>query len=156
MKRLPDGTYLAGDTPVLFALGALVIALTFALAAWRRYEARQIDAELVALIGLALAAVAGAFAVPRTRFVFDTVTRQIRWDSRSLFKENTGMLSFDDVQAVELQSMVTSKGVPTYRVALRTSGQAIPMAAEYSGNRVLVQQLADAVRNVIGSPAQTQ
>lgn len=152
MKRQADGTYVASDTPVLLALGALAFALTFALGAWHRYEAHEYDIALASLVVLTVAAALGTFAVPGSRFVFDPARKQIRWGSRSLFKSDGGVLAYSDVDDVSLQSMNGSSGAVTYRVALHTKSGTVPLSAEYSGNRDAAEQLADAVRALLGMP----
>lgn len=150
MQQQPDGTYVIVERPILVVLGALVFALGFVIAAWRRYEAHGLDVALALLALFVGASVTGAFAVPLRRFIFDPARKTIVWTSRSLFKADGGQVGFADVTAVLTQSTSGESGALTYRVALQTKDAILPLSLAYSGGRSAVEHQAKEIGALLG------
>lgn len=151
MRQQPDGTYLFLDRPVLLTFGAAAFAFSFGLALWQRFiTLHHVDAGVIGFAVGVGASVAGAFCIPYTRFTFDPARRLITWTTRSVFNQNAGQLTFDDVKSVTTQTSSDSDGVLTYRVALQTADATLPLGAEYSGGAARAENLAASVRIVLG------
>lgn len=152
MVSQAGGVFVSTDRPVLLRLGLLVFALSFALGAWRRFAViHHFDPMTAGFAMLVGVFVVSALALPTTRFVFDPARKIITWSSGSLTNSNGGQLEFSQISNVVLQ-ISASSNVLTYRVALKTGDQSIPLGVEYSGNRAAAEGLARRIRLMLGMP----
>ena len=152
MRLQQDGTYVSVDRPVLFYFGALVIALSFGIAAWRHY---QTHGSVMSTAGFAFGMVACivlGLALPCTKVVFDPYRKLITWSWRSMFKGDAGQMGFADVNDVVIQSSEGDEGKVFYRVALSTEKRIVPLSIQYVSERAKVEQRAKEIRAVLGLP----
>lgn len=152
MSPAENATFTTGGRSYLLLFGALVFALSFLAAGWRRAEHSGFDAGAITFCVLACIAIAGAFALPNRKFTFDPLRRIVRWSSNSAFKHEGGEIAFERIRGVVLQT-TTRDAAALYRAALETTDGLIPITLEYSGNQPEAQALAQKIRAALGLPA---
>ena len=88
--------------------------------------------------GLFLAAFFLLFALImdlRKTFTFDARQRIVRWNSRKVFKAESGEIPFDDITEIGTEATrAGDRGVPIYRLTIITPRATIAMAYAYSGH----------------------
>jgi hypothetical protein len=84
----------------------LCVVLLFALVSWRR--------EVV---------------------TFDATRQEVRWNRRRAFKAAEGTVPFAEIKGINIDSQSSdSRGNLTYRLAILTTGQPVPMSDVFAGN----------------------
>jgi len=108
--------------------------------------------------GVALAAVLfviGYLAVfERATFIFDRAARTLTWRRRRAFATRSGLVPFQQIREVVLQTSMSAGVVnPKRRVALLLLGEELPLSVGYapdvSGS---AHALAETIRKVLGIP----
>jgi hypothetical protein len=152
MKQRPDGTYVSVDRPTLGICIGAFFAVLFLVWARSEYLSHRMDVWVVLLVLAFIGTVLLALSLPVTRFVFDPSKKLVTWSTRSALKRKAGQFSFDDVRNVVLQSSLDDHGYPTYRVAICTDREILPLSNAYYGNKSS-EQLAKQIRTLFGMPA---
>ena len=71
----------------------------------------------------------------RKTFTFDARQRIVRWNSRKVFKAESGEIPFDDITEIGTEATrAGDRGVPIYRLTIITPRATIAMAYAYSGH----------------------
>ncbi len=134
--------------PVTLAAASVFFAVNLALNAGPLLTG---DKEAIGmLLGTVLCAFGAVLLFRRDRFAFDATNRRLRWRKWSLATASSGEIAFDDIIDVAMESMNTSDGRGTYRVALRTADGSIPLTETYSGHVDDWHQLAERIRAIVG------
>jgi hypothetical protein len=152
MKQRSDGTYASTSRPIAGVLVAAFFAFVLTAWTWSRYQSNGMDGWTI-LLALALAGViALGINLPTMRFVFDPAKKLVTWSSRSLMSNNGGQFSFDAVREVVLQSTVDEKGYASYRVAICTDRDTVPISAGYGRTQMMAERQATEIRKILGMP----
>lgn len=140
------------DRPIILPATLTAASMYFAVSLALNAGALLIgDKEAIGmLLGTVLCAFGAVLLFRRDRFAFDATNRRLRWRKWSLAKASSGEIAFDDIIDVAMESMNTSDGRGTYRVALRTPDGSIPLTETYSGHVDDWRELAGRIRTIVG------
>ena len=90
----------------------------------------------------------------RKTFTFDAMQRVVRWSGRKVFKAESGVIPFDEIDDIVTEtgsaSSRSGRDIPLYRLAIATPQATIPMSytlnAEPDGYSALRGQILDFVK----------
>ena len=77
----------------------------------------------------------------RETVTFDTVSQQVKWVRRRAFKLASGTVAFSEMRGITLESMSGNHGALSYRLAILTTGQPVPMSDGYGGGQAHYETL---------------
>jgi hypothetical protein len=111
------------------------------------------DDRLIGLAGAsATTIIAGIVMRERSRFVFDPFKRTIVWNRTWGFRQRSGMLRFEDVEHLLVQTPIGDTGIPSRRICLKTrAGVEVPLTIGYRPDHGdAIRAAADRIRTVLG------
>lgn len=152
IRERRDGTAVVfekrpGVVAALIALCALIM-FWLGVSGWLGDGDPDRPAWIAFAIGAVLAGVLVAFFGVE-RWVFDGETRQIRWSKKRLFRHRSGIVSFDEVMAVTLDTLSSSESVPAARVVLHLHNGRLPLTDHYSGSPSLWKPTLERIRGIL-------
>ena len=102
------------------------------------------------VLGTILCAFGAVLLFRRDRVVFDEAEKRVRWRKWSLAKTSSGEIAFDDIVDVTMESINTTDGGGSYRVALRTPDGWLHLTETYSGHADDMRPVVSRIRTIIG------
>ena len=126
------------------ALMAIIFLVLLAKGVVRAHAREIVGSSLGLLVCSSLAYYAGK----RSVFTFDLNRRELVWSRRELFRSKGGVVPFDQITAVTVESdwAGEARSSLTYRVVLKTSEGLIPVSECYGGG---AEEKYEAIRTAI-------
>jgi hypothetical protein len=153
----PDGTLLVtyhgtGMTKIMVVLMTLLVG-TAAYDVW--LGARGTDRLVALLASAATCALAAVAALETARFEFNRATRIVTWRRRWGFRERSGTIPCDSIQAVVTERPPADSGTPNRRLTLMTTGDgAVPLTIGYRPDSdKSIESVAGRIRTWLGHDA---
>ena len=134
--------------PAVFALSAIVLA-----GIGIGIQFGYIEHEQPAWQAFASSALSAAVAMvffSRERNIFDPEAGQFRWSKWNLLRETRGAIPFADITSVTLETSSSSETVPSCRITVHTTTDAVPLSRFYSSSAAIQEPTAELIRSVIG------
>lgn len=144
------------DFPWLIGLITFGAAIALALHLFQAYDAMTRKDVFGLGFAIAFLVAAGGAMTNRIAFDFDLTLRQLRWSRVGLFGYKGGTVPFDQITGANLQTSTGKNGAPTYRIALRTLGEVLPLTVTYSGGQEKsYRTICDAINQALGKTIKT-
>jgi hypothetical protein len=131
----PDGRLIVTSTSRFFdwllILGSALCTVPTLRGLWRGTFDLH---ESTPLVGSAFFLLCFAICFERTRFEFDPARGLVHWVRKGIFSSKTGLLPFNQVTSVVLQTSLGSDATcPSSRLALITTQGELPLSRTYAG-----------------------
>jgi hypothetical protein len=94
-----------------------------------------------AYFGLGLALLLALVSLRKETVVFDGAMQQVRWKRLRTLKVATGELPFSAITGIGIEALASGSGGQTYRLAIQTADQPVPMSDAYGNSRAHYEQL---------------
>ena len=91
--------------------------------------------------GLGLALLLALVSLRKETVVFDGTAQQVRWKRLRTLKVATGELPFSAITGIGIEALASGSGGQTYRLAIQTADQPVPMSDVYGNGRAHYEQL---------------
>ncbi len=156
VKRSDSLELVLEDFPLLAGAIALPAAAFLLFKVVERLAADpSLDGELFgAIVGFAVFFFTGAIFTERNLFIFRIYQKRLIWKTSGLFRRRERVIPFDEIRNVTLQVGMGRRQRDTYRLALVTDRETLPMTLGYtSGKKENFEKTAGMILNILGKDA---
>jgi len=80
---------------------------------------------------------------------FDAASQQVRWKRLRMFKVATGTVPFSAITGIRIEALASEHGGQTYRLAILTADNPVPMSDSYGNGRAHYESLRQEILNFL-------
>ena len=133
-------------TPSILGLCLLVLVVVVA-PVWSYVREGHIANGVWCVIGFAL--LFSTLFIEKTQLIFDQSSGKLNWRTWTVYKRKSGVCDLKDILTVSVEEQHGTKGT-TYRCAVITKGDRIPLTSFYTAGRAHHQKIADQISQFLG------